>query len=139
MKNCSKCGKKHYALGLCRNHYGQLVNGKWREAHRDEHLANRRKISRTIGAKFSHLKGHGATRRILVNLSFEDFQRLNALPCDYCKGPLPETGHGLDRKDNTRGYELDNVVPCCYDCNTMKGKFLTYEEMHLIWERRLRG
>jgi len=27
---------------------------------------------------------------------------------------------GLDRIDNTKGYVIDNVVPCCGHCNLMK-------------------
>jgi hypothetical protein len=29
--------------------------------------------------------------------------------------------NGVDRIDNSRGYLLDNCVPCCWDCNQMKG------------------
>jgi 5-methylcytosine-specific restriction endonuclease McrA len=28
--------------------------------------------------------------------------------------------NGIDRKDNSKGYTLDNVVPCCWPCNLMK-------------------
>lgn len=28
--------------------------------------------------------------------------------------------NGIDRLDNNRGYELDNCVPCCAQCNKMK-------------------
>jgi hypothetical protein len=28
--------------------------------------------------------------------------------------------NGIDRVDNTQGYHLDNCVPCCTMCNTMK-------------------
>ena len=28
--------------------------------------------------------------------------------------------NGIDRKDNTRGYEPDNCLPCCGLCNRMK-------------------
>jgi len=28
---------------------------------------------------------------------------------------------GIDRADNSRGYEPDNCVPCCWWCNTIKG------------------
>ncbi|HEC67150.1 MAG TPA: hypothetical protein ENI23_17875 [bacterium] len=27
---------------------------------------------------------------------------------------------GLDRVDNKKGYELENCVPCCKICNSMK-------------------
>lgn len=49
--------------------------------------------------------------------------------CHYCGGALPESGKALDRKDNTRGYYIDNVVPCCRTCNEIKLDNLTYEEM----------
>ena len=39
---------------------------------------------------------------------------------------------GLDRIDNTKGHTKDNVVPCCYICNTTRGSNFTYEEMKII-------
>lgn len=35
--------------------------------------------------------------------------------------------NGVDRLDSNKGYEMDNVVPCCSMCNRMKNKF-TYKE-----------
>lgn len=51
------------------------------------------------------------------------------LPCRYCGGDLPPFGTGLDRVDNSRGYELTNVVPCCSLCNLTRGDRFTYAEM----------
>jgi hypothetical protein len=39
--------------------------------------------------------------------------------------------NGLDRVDNNRGYEKDNIVPCCETCNKAKlqmslGEFLNW-------------
>jgi len=56
--------------------------------------------------------------------------------CGYCHGPSNKTGSGLDRMDNDKGYEVGNVISCCMRCNRMKGKFLTYSEMMLIWDNR---
>lgn len=28
--------------------------------------------------------------------------------------------NGIDRKDSSKGYTIDNCVPCCTECNTMK-------------------
>ncbi len=44
-----------------------------------------------------------------------------AKACYLCRN-LPCDGHlhGLDRVDNAKGYELDNVQPCCFSCNFMK-------------------
>jgi hypothetical protein len=31
--------------------------------------------------------------------------------------------NGIDRLDNTKGYTIDNIVPCCYKCNVLKKDF----------------
>jgi hypothetical protein len=38
----------------------------------------------------------------------------------------------LDRTDNSRGYELDNLVKCCWFCNSIKGSLLTPLDMKMI-------
>lgn len=51
---------------------------------------------------------------------------------------------GVDRRDNSLPYTLDNLVPCCAPCNAIKSSILTESEMeklgpHLrtIWQERL--
>lgn len=39
--------------------------------------------------------------------------------CFYC-GSAPDPVNGIDRVNNARGYEEDNVVSCCTCCNTAK-------------------
>lgn len=52
--------------------------------------------------------------------------------CHYCNSNiLSDTGMGLDRKDNNRGYTIDNVLPCCGDCNKVRNTVLTVEEMEV--------
>lgn len=41
---------------------------------------------------------------------------------------------GLDRKDNSRGYTEDNVVPCCLRCNRIKSDIFSFEEMVALAE-----
>lgn len=38
----------------------------------------------------------------------------------------------IDRKENDRGYVEDNVVPCCFNCNRIKGSFFSSDEMKFI-------
>lgn len=71
-------------------------------------------------------------RNLDFDLSEDDFRRLTSQCCYYC-GALPskEVGrnayngkyvcNGIDRIDNTLGYTLDNVRPCCTFCNYLKG------------------
>jgi len=64
-------------------------------------------------------------------LSLEDFCKLLEMPCDYCHNQLgSKDGYSscLDRIDNNGGYTIDNVVPCCYICNSMRNEFLSTEE-----------
>ena len=136
MRACKKCASPYYALGLCKKHYTLKRNSEWRAANREEHMARRRNVCRTSGAKFAHLKCHAKARGIAVSISLEEFINTNALPCIYCGESLPETGHGLDRKDNDLSYTFQNSVPCCTRCNTMKGALITYDEMLMIWAQR---
>ena len=48
----------------------------------------------------------------------------------------------LDRVDNSRGYELDNLTKCCWFCNSIKGSLLSQVDMLAIAKglvQRLRG
>jgi hypothetical protein len=38
----------------------------------------------------------------------------------------------LDRVDNARGYEMDNLAKSCWFCNSIKGSLLTHADMLLI-------
>ena|ERR1700678_1887749 len=83
-----------------------------------------------------------------IQIDFDDFYRLSQEDCFYC-GRLPFktfniadkkptksrpgkasehaktngtfTYNGLDCIDNTLGHVLGNLVPCCWQCNRMKG------------------
>jgi len=81
----------------------------------------------------------------------ELFLSLIQLNCHYCGLPPSRTlsqkkdnkdpayflfrWNGLDRVDNTRGYLLDNVVPCCADCNLAKKAVSA--KYFLDWAQRL--
>lgn len=62
----------------------------------------------------------GAEKRGLVfELTIEHFEQLFwKKPCGYCGEPHQTAG--VDRVDNSLGYTLANVVPCCGVCNFMK-------------------
>lgn len=64
-------------------------------------------------------------------LSKEDFRNVIEQNCFYCGIEPKQIGratsdsgeyiyNGIDRVDSSKGYELDNVVPCCKTCNQMK-------------------
>jgi hypothetical protein len=74
------------------------------------------------------------TRSIEFNLTKDNVAQLTKQDCFYCGAPpkilyapdLPNGGYiynGIDRKDSSVGYNLDNCVACCKMCNWMKNAF----------------
>jgi len=68
--------------------------------------------------KFSRYKRGAKVRGIKFELSFYQFISFWKKPCEYCGDEIKTIG--LDRLNNDKGYSMDNVVPCCTDCNRMK-------------------
>jgi hypothetical protein len=85
-------------------------------------------------------------KKLEFSLLKKQFKEITSKNCHYCgrkpshKMNRPHRGkltrfngdyiyNGIDRKDNSKGYTLDNSITCCKNCNSMKGDFLTYEEM----------
>lgn len=61
---------------------------------------------------------------IELNVSDDDLSSLLHQACHYCGlAPRWPEVHGIDRKDNDRGYVYGNCLPCCSMCNYMKGGF----------------
>jgi hypothetical protein len=87
------------------------------------------------------LKGSAKARNIYFNISKEEFINWydsQKKKCYYCERTLLQIqkdiyGHNkrftIDRRDNSRGYELDNIVLACYRCNDIKGCYFTEQEM----------
>jgi hypothetical protein len=66
-------------------------------------------------------------------LTMDQCSDLWAMGCHYCQRDISNNkGVGLDRKDNSRGYTLDNVLPCCGDCNKVRNTVLSVEEMEIV-------
>jgi len=63
-------------------------------------------------------------------LSDEQFLTLSQMLCHYCYSPPTKemkkpydtfVYNGIDRKDNSVGYTLENSLPCCHVCNMRRG------------------
>jgi hypothetical protein len=55
-------------------------------------------------------------------LTKEMFDKIKSACCYYC-GKVNSSTHqnGIDRKDNSVGYIIENCATCCRECNQMKG------------------
>lgn len=98
-------------------------------------LGHRTKKIERGRASFNEIYGsykRGAkNRNYEFNLTKEQFEEIITKPCIYCgeekrvhykkkyaNGSFAYTG--LDRYDNSKGYTIENVVPCCSTCNKIK-------------------
>jgi hypothetical protein len=80
---------------------------------------------------FRKYRVQAAERGFLWEVTEKEFDRLTSENCHYC-GLSPSnikrlpsgdfTYSGIDRMDNSHGYEIGNVVGCCIDCNRLKGR-----------------
>lgn len=91
-----------------------------------------KRVRRTT-RRFEYVVGHAKRRNKKWELTKEQYETLILGPCFYCGLPNDtQAGVGLDRLDNDRWYSLDNVVSCCIDCNYVRGKRFTPDEMKII-------
>lgn len=83
-------------------------------------------------------KSSAAKKSLVFELTKDDFRSIIVQNCFYCglapfrryRDKLPNGGflcNGVDRRQNSVGYEVENCVPCCHKCNWMKNKYTEQE------------
>ncbi len=103
------------------------------------------RYKKTTQGRCSRLRNRALSVGISFEISNKDFILwFEGQPktCHYC-GQALESGNGsttinslnIDRKDNLRGYTLDNIVLACRRCNCIKGNWLTYQQMREIAQK----
>jgi len=113
------------------------TNKVWAAKNKALLKRKRYEYTRRPSTRYQVARSNAKAREYEFTITLEEYLTLiKENVCEYCKGPLPETGGGVDRKDNSQGYHLWNLVPCCSRCNDMKSVYLTYNEMHMIWTIR---
>lgn len=98
----------------------------------EKYRTYRNKVNRSLPQIFRVRRATAIRRGISWTLTLEEFLSLRVGACVYCAGVLPEAGIGLDRIDNAKGYEKENLVPCCATCNYVRGDRFSSEEMTLF-------
>lgn len=95
---------------------------------------------------YGKVRGGANGRNLEWRLEYKDFRQLVKLPCYYCGGLHSNTlthrddirytikYNGIDRVDNTKGYVINNCVPCCQHCN--KAKLTMPQSEFFNWLKR---
>lgn len=130
--------KNREHLNEYRNEWAKLNRDKinkqrreWCKNNPNKKKEQHRKYNTSLKGRFNTSKGAAKRRDKTFTLSFEEFCKIIAEPCIYCNNHLGDkstTGSGLDRLDNSKGYEFSNVQSCCGHCNQIKGEILSVEE-----------
>jgi len=114
--------------------YGLSASSK-RRTHPKEQLC--------VNTTFGIYKKMAENRKLTFNLTLEQVKELIFKPCFYCGRKNVNLGtkncgsvkhNGIDRKDSDLGYEINNVVSCCGECNRAKST-RTVEQFYLIVKR----
>lgn len=104
----------------------------------------------TFNETYGQYKKGARMRGYAFELSKEQFREIITQPCIYCGETLTQEKTkrdangtfkytGIDRYDNTKGYTLDNAVPCCCKCNRIKTNMSIEEfekRLTMILERK---
>ena len=99
----------------------RAFNREWRHRNPEKIKAIQYRQSRTFQGRFASARSSAKKRGIAWELTLDQFRELVRWGwCSYCSSEVSPGGSGLDRIDNSKGYILGNVTPCCGKCNTAK-------------------
>lgn len=107
--------------------------GCWVRDKNSGYKPNRRLTSkeRTLNSVYTRYKLGAERRNLIFNLTKKELADFIDKNCFYCgntpsqisKNKEKEVDYlytGIDRVDSSKGYSVDNCVPCCTICNFMK-------------------
>lgn len=77
--------------------------------------------------RFNRLKWRCKKTQRECDFTRAAYEEIVGLGCYYCGAEI-RTGVGLDRIDNHKGYLIENCLPCCGFCNSVRGAHLSVEE-----------
>ena len=147
---CSKCDKIYSVRG------SSLIAGKTSMCNKcasSENGKKNRKSDKIVAITnlYNNYKHNAIKRNYKFNLTRQEFEDLIFKDCFYC-GTSPsnifnsyqrknEHKHspifynGIDRVDNSKDYNLENCVTCCFRCNYAKSNLS--KEQFLNWIREV--
>jgi len=128
MTNCKKHGEKikvnnRWRCYKCEREYQRKRRKNIEEKKKDNEKNKKyRKTKRGRYIVFlNRVKRRNDKNKSFCNLTENQHDMLINMKCFYCNKYHKNKNYcGIDRIDNNKGYTLENCVPCCQDCNSMK-------------------
>ena len=121
---------------ICKNEFKpKSWNGKYcSQICRDRGMEINLEIYNSRGNQYARYKVEVAKRGLAFDLTIDEYFTIKERRCCYCGYKEPDKLRGIDRLDNTRGYEKGNCVASCYLCNMMKGRIEINSFLYLCEE-----
>jgi 5-methylcytosine-specific restriction endonuclease McrA len=115
---------------------------KYRENHKEQVKQLAKQYHNCPTGIYIIIKNNAKKRNIKINISKEDFinwYNSQKQECYYCKRTLSEIKKDkhysktqrltIDRINNNKDYNLNNIVLACWICNSVKSKIFNKKEM----------
>jgi len=128
---------------------GYLANNaeqakKWRENHQEKMLESNENKKNSKELQYNVYSRNANLKNLEFTISFEDYSNVVTKECHYCALIQEKGFNGIDRKDQSVGYIVDNCVSCCKMCNYMKGStcdevFIKRVEHILTFQGKIQG
>jgi hypothetical protein len=130
MKTCTRCKNAFEENDFYKNKKGKpysICKKCW--------IAYTSEKRRGFNGRYSELKKDAKKRGIGFTLTKEDLRPLWGKECSYCGNVVHFMS--LDRINNSKPYEISNIVVCCHWCNYTKGTsslYFFYEQCKKVVE-----
>jgi hypothetical protein len=107
---------------------------RYYHANKDKISVKRKEQSKRIENRYRSLTYAARNKGLGFDITFGQYKEMviNG-SCYYCGNSIDGlVGHCMDRMDNTKGYLINNVLPCCPTCNYSRGNYYTVEEFKIM-------
>lgn len=124
--NSPNCSFSKTGQTICNSCSGPMRGKKTKGVPRTKFSGKKNPNFKHGSKGFSNYRSGAKRRNLEFDLSLEEFKDLTNKKCHYCDsatGACKEDNSmtcGIDRKNPSIGYTLENCVPCCGTCNTSK-------------------
>ena len=93
----------------------------WRNNNPEKVKQNNENKKINLKLQFNVYKTSANSKNLVFELTPPDHKEIVKHNCHYCNYMAERGFNGIDRRDSTKGYTIDNCVSCCEMCNYMKG------------------
>jgi hypothetical protein len=122
--------------------YRKLQRNYWRKKYNESHefrkseqLRANKWVKTTAKGRYSTIKKRLKVKNKSLTITQQEFIKwYKKQPefCFYCNKPDKKENLEIDRLDNKKSYQVNNIKFACHECNSVKGEILSMKEMQVV-------